>query len=55
MNRVEVRRAVDGMYIISVGTGQITISEQDALEVVAKVTQNGRPVDESLPRRIQRG
>lgn len=54
MNHVEVRRAVDGMYIISVGTGQITVSEQDALEVAAKVAQNGRPVDDSLIR-IQRG
>jgi hypothetical protein len=55
MNRVEVRRAVDGMYIIAVGKGQITISEQEALEVVAKVAQNGRPAEDGLPHRAQRG
>lgn len=54
MNRVEVRRAVDGKYIIAVGTGHITVSEQEALEVAVKVAQHGRLSDEGMARRGQR-
>lgn len=51
MNRVEVRRAVDGKYIIAVGTHHLTVSEKEAIELAAKVTQFGRQVDEGAARR----
>lgn len=51
VNRIEVRRAVDGKYIIAVGNHALTVSEKEAFELAAKVATVGRQSDDGAARR----